>query len=81
MTLKQINFQEGYVLVGSADKQNSKDGAKLLFYPKEKLDPLWEEVKGWLEKQNLKHTILIGRLRKIKNQTPYCLVWERNTWI
>ena len=76
MTLKQINFEEGYVLIGSAEGWNRAGKVKLLFYPKEKLHPLWEEVKGWLDKQNLSHTILIGRLRKIKNQTPYCLVWE-----
>ena len=72
MTLRRINFENGYILVSKQD-----DRAKLEFYPKEKINQLWEEVKIWLTKQNLEHTILIGRLRRLKKTRPYCLAWER----
>ena len=72
MTLRQINFEEGYVLVSYFDE----DKTKLELYPKEKINPFWEEVKDWLSNQKLTHTILIGRLTRQKKKTPYCLVWR-----
>tara|TARA_R100000278_G_scaffold121388_1_gene105210 strand:- start:4947 stop:5171 length:225 start_codon:yes stop_codon:yes gene_type:complete len=74
MTLRKINFEEGHVLVSEYNGR-----AKLAFHPEEDINQLWEEVKVWLAKQNLEHTILIGRLRRLKKSQPYCLAWERRT--
>ena len=75
---KKINFNNGWVHAHPHETDVRENTYKCTLYAEDRVQlmPLWAEVREWLKKQNVVHTILVGRHKKGGPQ-PYCLVWER----